>query len=139
MTNRFRLIIGKFSLNPRRLFLLDSLGALLTAFLNGVILTKFQDLFGMPPKVLTILSAIAFTYATYSICCYFFIGQNWRPYMKAIAFANLAYCCLTIGFVFAYYPSTTILGLSYFLAELIVIICLLVIELKTASYNAAGN
>ena len=137
MNNRFNSLIKAFSIKPSKLFLVDCLGALLTGFLVGTVLIKHVDVFGMPVKPLTILSIIAYTYAIYSICCYFFLDKNWRPYLKFIAFANLLYCCLTITFIIYFFSSVTTLGLIYFSAELIVIVCLVIIELMTAAHRSA--
>ncbi len=134
MANGFRSMIERFNLKPRKLFLIDSLGAFLTASLIGTIGAGFQDVFGMPQKALYLLFIIAFIYAVYSICCYFSIGRNWRPFLKGIAIANLIYCCLTFGLVVFYYPGLTVLCLIYFLGELIVIGSIIYIELMTVSH-----
>jgi len=136
MTKSFRLNLDKLTANPKRLFLIDSLGAFLTAFLLGAVLTRFEDNVGMPRKVLYSLSILACLYAIYSIGCYFFAGRNWRPFLKAIAMANLLYCCLTMGLVISFYQSLTILGLTYFLGELIVIGALIFTELLTVSKSS---
>jgi hypothetical protein len=51
-----------------------------------------------------------------------------RFYMKVIACANLLYCCLTAVLVINFYPSLSILGVSYFLGELVVIGLLIYLE-----------
>ncbi len=119
--------------NPKKLFLIDGLGALLTAFFLGVILTRLEDYFGMPPKILYILSLVALMYAIYSMSCHFFISRNWKPYLKGIAIANLMYCCLTIGLVVYFYHRLTGIGVLYFLLEVIVIFVLIGIEIKVLS------
>lgn len=139
MKNRFNSLIEAFTNKPKKLFLVDGLGAVLTAFLLVVFLIRYVDVFGMPQKPLYVLSIIAVIYAVYSICCYFFIGKHWRSYLKLIAFANLLYCCATISFVIYFYPSVTIFGLIYFLAELVVIGCLVTIELMTAYHHSANQ
>ncbi len=116
--------------NPKRLFLLDSIGAFLTAFLLGVILTRFEAYFGMPGKVLYPLSILACVFGLYSMGCYVWVRSHWRPFLKAIALANLGYCLLTIGLVVSLYPSLTILGILYFSGELIVVGVLIYIELS---------
>lgn len=133
------LIVEAFAINPKRLFLIDSLGALLTTFLIVAMLMRFIEVFGMPLQPLYFLSGIAFSYAFYSICCYFFIGRHWQAYLKLIAFANLLYCCVTITFVIYFYASITILGFIYFSVELIVISCLAAIELLTASHKSTNQ
>ena len=129
MTIGFQLILDKITSNPKKLFLIDSLGAVLTAFFLGVFLVRFEDSFGMPKTILYFLSSIACIYAIYSICCYFLLANIWGPYlMKGIIIANLVYCCLTIVLVFYFYQKLTMLGLIYFVLELMVIISLIIIE-----------
>lgn len=139
MKDRVSSMVQQFSINPKRLFLIDGLGALLTAFLIVAMLMRYIEIFGMPLKPLYFLSGIAFSYAIYSICCYLFIGRHWQAYLKLIAFANLLYCCVTITFVIYFYASITILGFIYFSVELIVISCLAAIELLTASHNSTNQ
>ena len=118
------------SLNPRQLFLIDGLGALLSTFLLGVILVKFEYLFGMPKKELYFLAAIPFFFAIYDFICYWKNPDNWRPFLKVIAIANLIYCCISIAVVFYSYQKLTNLGLSYFLLELVIVFIIVAIELK---------
>lgn len=125
-------IINQLHLDPKKLFLLDSLGALLTAFLLGVVLVQFEPIFGMPAKTLYVLSFIACLFAIYSFFCYWRIPANWRPYLRAIAIANLIYCCITFTLIFYCYQELTTLGVLYFLGEIIIIIALSSFEWWTA-------
>ena len=123
--------VNTFTLRPRLLFLTDSLGALLTAILLGFVLVRFEGFFGMPREVLYPLSFLAAFYAVYSFSCYWHLPDRWRPFLRAIAVANLGYCCLTTGLVVYFYPQLTHWGVAYFLTEIIVIISLVLIELHT--------
>jgi len=139
MTIGFQLILDKITSNPKKLFLIDSFGAVLTAFFLGVILVRFEDSFGMPRTVLYFLSIVPCIYAIYSICCCFLLVSNWGPYLKGIAIANLVYCCLTIVLVIYFYQKLTILGLIYFLLELIVMSGLIIIERMAFSNLIKGK
>jgi hypothetical protein len=130
MLYKIHSIIDSLTSNSKRIFLIDGLGAMLSAFFLGVILVKFEDSFGMPRAILYALSSVACLFAIYSFCCYFFNFSHWQTYLKAIIVANTVYCCLTIGFVFFFYKSLTILGLIYFVLELIVMVVLIYIERK---------
>jgi len=59
--------------------------------------------------------------------------------MKGIIIANLVYCCLTIVLVFYFYQKLTILGLSYFLLELLMISGLIIIERMAFSKLIKGK
>ncbi len=115
----------------KNLFLADGLGALLTAFMLGVILIRYESAFGMPRHVLYPLALIAGLFSIYSFTCFLRFPHNWRPYLKAIAWANLAYCGLSMGMVVFYFQKLSSLGLSYFLLEIVVVVLLAIIELKT--------
>lgn len=129
MIKHIQQLITQLSAQPKRLFLIDGLGAFLTAFLLSVVLANFESSFGMPQKTLYFLSFLAGIFCLYSFCCYFFVASNWRPFLKVIAVANTLYCGLTLGLVFYYYQSLTLLGIVYFLGEIGVIVGLVVVEL----------
>ncbi|NBA86637.1 hypothetical protein GVN16_12760 [Emticicia sp. CRIBPO] len=121
--------------NPQKVFLTDSLGAALTSFLLSMILSRFENEFGMPKAVLFNLSLVAGIYAVYSICCCFFVQGNWRLFLRIIVIANLLYACSTVGLVIYFYKSLTVLGITYFLLELLVIGILISVEMKALSYG----
>lgn len=128
MPKKSRSALDKLVSNPKRIFLIDSLGAFFTAFLLSTILTRLEEEFGMPRKVLIPLSIVACVYAIYSLCCYFLVHENWRPFLKVIAAANLMYCCVTAVSLILFYQSLTILGFVYFISEIIIISGLVFIE-----------
>ena len=130
---QIQLLLDKFTVNPKLLFLIDSLGAFVTAVLVGSVLTSFEDSFGMPQKALNYLSLAAYLFSTYSICCHFFTGRNWQSYLKAIAMANFTYCIVTVGLLYSYYPILTVLDLIYFGTEIVIVGGLVAIELKLAT------
>ena len=53
--------------------------------------------------------------------------------------ANLLYCLITIGLVFYFYQSLTILGLLYFFLEVVVIGGLVVIEWRVVTNSIITN
>ena len=118
---------------PRTLFLIDGVGALLSAFMLGILLPSFERIFGMPAPVLYLLAGMALVFALYSFTCYRRFGQHWRPFLKGIAIINLSYCALTLVLSFYHYTSLTLLGWIYFIVEIIIVVSLAFIELKTAN------
>ena len=126
-------IIKLLSSEPKKLFLIDSLGALTTAFLLFVVLRNFNEYFGMPERILTYLSAFAVCFCIYSTTCFFFIKENWTPFIKGIGIANLLYCILTIGLIISNEPQLTTIGIAYFLGEIFIICGLVYIELNVAT------
>jgi hypothetical protein len=124
-------IITQFKLKPKNLFLIDGLGALLTAFFLFVILRTFSEYFGMPQTTLTYLSVIALFFFFYSFACFYLLKNDWKPFLRIISIANLLYCILTLGLVIYHRQSITLLGITYFFAEIILVCGLVFVELKT--------
>jgi hypothetical protein len=126
---------NKLSQAPGNVFLLDGTGALLSAVLLVFLVAPFESFFGLSSKIAYYLSIPAFCFALYSLSCYFLHVRHWKPYMRLIAIANFVYCCVTFGLVVQQYRSLTVFGILYFLGELIIILSLIGIELKTIKEN----
>jgi hypothetical protein len=124
----------KLEFTPK-LFLIDAVGALLTAFLLGVVLSNFQYYFGMPKEILKPLAITAFIFCIYSFSCYFLLKRNWRSFLKAIALANLLYCLCTSILIVLFFEDLTILGLVYFIGEIAVVGILVFVELSVVKKN----
>lgn len=120
-----------FKLNPRILFLVDGLGALTTAFFLFVILKTYNDYFGMPQLILNYLSIIAVLLSIYSMSCFFLLKSRWQIFLRIIGIANLLYSALTLSLLIYFYSILTILGITYFLLEILIICGLVYLELKT--------
>jgi len=117
-------------IKPRNLFLIDSMGALVSAALLGLVLANFEEVFGMPRKVLYPLAFTACGFAAYSMSCFLANPQKWRLYLKIIAIVNLLYCCLTLGLVIDRRAELSLWGWMYFVGEVVVVASLAIIELK---------
>lgn len=126
-------LLERWIANPKQLFFVDGLGAWFTAFLLSVVLANFESTFGMPLHILIILALIAGFFAFYSFGCYFFLKHNWKPYLRAIAIANLCYCALTVVLVVQHFEVVTFWGMGYFIIELLILIVLIVLEFRVTS------
>ncbi len=121
-------ILQPLTSNPKRLFLIDGIGAVVSAIFLGVVLVQVEVYIGMPKTVLYVLASLACLYAIYSLSCSFFLPANWRPFLKGIALANLLHCGLTLGLVIYFYQKLTVLGITYFLLEMMIVVGLVVLE-----------
>ena len=117
---------------PRTLFLIDGIGALLSAFLLGVLLPQFEPYFGITSKSLLILSSIAVLFAFYSFFHYTFLPEKWRLRLRIIALLNLAYVVFTVGVVLNLRDEITTLGIVYFSLEILIVTLLAFFELRKA-------
>ena len=126
---KFEDLITKAELNPKKLFLIDGFGAILSAFLLGVVLVKFEEIFGIPTSVLYFLATIPIFFVIYDVFCYqkhLKIGLL----LKGIAVLNMLYCCISIGLISYHFSSITILGWTYIIVEIILVSFLAMIEFR---------
>lgn len=121
------------NLSPQKLFLVDGLGALLSAFMLGVVLVHFKSVFGMPATTLYLLAFIPCIFVLYDVVCYLKVRENKRLFLKGIAVANLSYCLLSIVMLIYHYEQLTYLGILYFIGELIIVVLLANLQLRIAS------
>ncbi|MCB0641527.1 MAG: hypothetical protein KDC44_07805 [Phaeodactylibacter sp.] len=127
-----RKILQYIEAKPKRLFLIDGLGALLSAFLLGVVLVRLEGIFGIPVPMLYFLAGIPL----------FFVGYDWYAYqraephpglyLKGIAWLNLVYCCLSIGLASYHAEVIRFWGWYYIISEIAVIAILILLEFRTA-------
>lgn len=125
-------LINHFTEKQKTLFLIDGIGAFVTALSLFVIAQRFNDYFGMPKNTLTYLSVIAVCFGIYSISCAMFLKGKFTPFIRVIAFANIVYCALTTGFIINNYSTLTLIGKTYFLIETLIIGILSYVELSVA-------
>lgn len=120
-------------LKPKTIFLIDGMGALVSAVLLGLVLTRLEMFFGLPKNVLYVLAGIALLLAVYSLSNAFMQLANPSKRLKLIAVANLLYCLLTIVLLLVFYPKLTMFDVLYFIGELLIILSLAFIELSAAA------
>jgi hypothetical protein len=128
---KFFTIIDKISNNAKIVFLIDSIGALLSALFIFIILTFFENKIGIPAKTLIFLIIFTIVLSLFSFCCYLIQNKNLKLNFKVISRANILYCILTIITLVAYRQVIPILGLLYFIFEIFIIILIVKVELKT--------
>lgn len=123
----------------KTIFLIDGLGALLTAFMLGIVLPHLSSLFGTPAHILPPLAMAAVCFAAYSFCCYWGQVSHWG-FLAAIAVANVVYCLITITLVLWYLQQFTWLSILYFLAEVLIVLVLVAFEwMKVSRLRRGGD
>ena len=118
--------------HPERLFLIDGLGAFFSAFLLGVVLVRFEFIFGIPSHILYFLASLPILFAVYDLTIYFLDMKKNSAYLKGIALMNVSYCILSISLASIHFREITVWGWSYILLEVVVIYLLAMIEWRVA-------
>ncbi len=125
--------IASLSQHPKRLFLIDGLGALLSAVMLGVILVQLESMVGIPYSTLCFLSALPAGFAAYDMVCYLMNTNKQGILLKVIASLNIIYACISISYAFYHFSTITALGWIYIILEIFIIVILAGIELKVAN------
>src|SRR5687768_10005669 len=113
----------------QRIFLIDGFGALLSTLLL-VIVSFYEEVFGMPSAVIRQFIFIPSVFIIYSFSIYFLNPVKWKLFLRLIATANLLYCLLTLGLVIRFSSQLTPLGLAYFIGEIFIIVILSIFEFR---------
>ncbi len=118
----------------KKILLLDSFGALLTA-INLLVIPLFEKYTGIPRDITLLLVPLPFLYSIFSFLSYKFGNHYWRSLLKMIAIANLFYCCLTMYVTWINFDTLKILGITYFSIEISVIVILVIFEFRIALHK----
>jgi hypothetical protein len=118
--------------HPKKLFLIDGSGAILSAFLLGIVLVEWERIFGIPRSVLYFLALLPCLFTVYDIYCYRTKSKNIGTLLKGIAWMNLAYCILSMGLAIYHFQKITYFGWSYLILEMGIVITLATLEWKVA-------
>lgn len=105
----------------RKLFLLDTVGAAVTALLLWQLIGRFPHLFGVPLFWIRWLSRIAIVYSAYSLLCYIIRPRFAGKFLKIIAIANIIYCAIILLMIMTNFNSLSALAIAYFIVEIGVI------------------
>ncbi|EPG67950.1 hypothetical protein [Leptospira wolffii] len=122
-----------FRRNSYFIFLIDGLGALVSASFLGLVLAQFEAWIGVPTETLYLLAVVACLFSAYSLFFYAKRPDNWRIYLRIIAIANLVYCLGTLSILVYYKESIRLLGIVYFLGEKAIVIALASFELRLSN------
>ena len=125
-------LLHYFSTHPRRLFLLDGAGALLTAATLYGSYRYFDNCFQLPEAVFALLFFAALYMAVFS----FMNVANARNYavfsLRFIGTANRLYALLTLSVCLVYIKELAIIAFVYFGIEMLVLFLLSAVEFRVA-------
>ena len=119
----------------KKIFLIDSLGALISAIIL-LIIPLFERQFGISRNLALILVPLPIIFSVFSFISYKLDNEKWKSLLKIIAIANLFYCCLTLYIILTNFATLKKLGITYFVVEIFIIILLAKFELKIANKRA---
>ena len=121
------------------LFLIDGVGAAVSTFFLGVVLVDWNDIIGMPIPVLYVLATIALIFSIHSFASYFLIKADGHKTLKIVALLNILYCILTMVLVAVHYKNISLIGIGYFVIEVLIILALAKVEITTSIQKSKNH
>ncbi len=130
--NASNVLVSRF----KTLFVVDAIGAMFSAFMLGIVLVKFESVFGIPKSTLIILATIPCFFAVYDIACAFILKKNFALCLKIIAVANVLYCVYSLYLSYSHKEVLKILGWIYIILEILIVLVLASFEWNFAQKHA---
>jgi hypothetical protein len=121
-----------FIQNPKYIFVLDGVGALLSLLGLLLLFLFFQKEVGFSTGVFGVLLVAAMLLAAFDFFCYFKIEPPYQRHMLMLAMGNIAYIIFTAVGLFYHAQQVSVFAWSYFLLELVILMALVVLELQVA-------
>ena len=126
------MLLTLFSKQPKKLILLDAIGALLSAFLLGVVLVRWQHLVGISVPTLYLLAAIPVLFILYDLFYFAKKDHNLSRPLKTLAIMNAGYCILSICTACYEHTKITPLGWAYLSIEILLVLSIALVEYKVS-------
>ncbi len=123
-------LLSRAAQQPKILFLIDGAGALLSAFMLGVVLVRLEAWFGIPLNTLYLLAVLPVGFALFDGYSYWWAGRHTALHLRVIAGLNLGYCCLSLALGVVHIASLTWLAWAYIIGEVVIVAGLAVVELR---------
>ena len=126
-------IIHNTTQNPKTLFLVDGMGAVLTAILLGLVLPRYESFFGIPSHMLNVLATIPVLYLSIDIYAFYKSEVYMAKLLRIVARLNFLYCILSLGMALLHFQNIQIWGWIYIVIEFIIIVLLARFEMSIAN------
>lgn len=127
-------LVATLAAHPRRLFLLDGAGALVTAGAVGLGLPSLgPHLVGMDAAVLRALAAAACAVAVWSLAWAALAPRRWPWGLYGTALMNAGYCAVTAACLWRFRAALRPLDWIYFPGEIALVAALAAVEWRVAA------
>ncbi len=121
-------ITQKLAAQPKYIFLIDGLGALITTLSLILLIVPFSEFWGTDSAFISRLATATVFFTLYSLSCFFMAGNAWKKLLAIIITANSIYCIITAWMLYQSFNSITLWGIAYFAGEIAVILSLVCVE-----------
>jgi hypothetical protein len=128
-----------FSKKPMLILLVDGLGAILTTLLLVFLVPILDPFWVNLNPFYTILPLISGILAFTSLATFFFFKTNWLIYLRFVVTANIGYCLFSLFILVFDWNYVSILVITYFSLEILIVLLLVYLELTIISAHKKSN
>lgn len=125
----------KFSKKPNLILLVDGLGAILTTLFLLFLVPILDPFWVNANPFYNSLPLISGILAFASLSAFFFFKTNWLIYLRYVVMANIGYCLFSIFILVFDSHLVSILIITYFSLEILVVLLLVYVELTLISVH----
>lgn len=111
---------------------IDLAGALVSALLLGLVLPRWEEVFGLPPWLCYGLAALPVVFALVDAYALTRSPSTHRPWLRRVAALNLSYCLLSLVLAAVHAASLTVWGWAYIVGEVLIVASLARVEYAVA-------
>lgn len=126
-------LIQYFQQQPKKIFLFDGLGAMLSTALLYFLLIPNAVWIGLSVTQINALVIGALCLVGYDLIARMLYTAERSWLIKALALLNMLYCTTTLSVLILHYTSITIFGWAYFLGEMAIVGVLVYLEWKISA------
>ena len=123
----------------KNIFLIDAVGAVISAVMLGIVLPRLGPFIGMPSPILYALAAAPCCFAVYSFACHFMKPKRRQMFLRGIAALNLFYCIASLTLMIVFWQWLTVWGVIYFSLEKLVVLILVFFEFSTGQRESSAS
>jgi len=130
-----RNLLNRFKQNPKKLLLIDFIGAVISTISLGFVLVHLEAYFGIPRQALYILALLACLLVFFDLYSYVWVDRmRLGRQLKLLGVLNIIYVLFSITYlVTMHFSSVLILGWIYLLLEVIIVLFLAILEIQVAA------
>ena len=127
--------IESFINAPKKVFLLDAIGAFFSMFILFLVHEVIHyNFFNLPNTPIVFMYCLAGSYMIFSIISYCVVLNNWKQLLQIVITLNWIYIIIIIGVIFLFKNEITLHGLCYFIVEIVVLLLVITIECKVLKH-----
>lgn len=119
--------------HPQKLFIVDGIGAAVSAILHIFLLAPFESFFGVPAETVYLLALFPIVFVLYDIFAYYQYNGLAQLYLKGIAVMNMMFVALSISMGIYHRDSISVWGWLYLIGECLIVAGLVRLEWRCAN------